>query len=274
MTPFHHAYLLFPPRARKTVRAVVSRLVCTGVGRLPNPVANPREREATKELTVVVPVFNGCSVTARCFCSLERFQGDAEVVVIDDASTDPATVLAVRDACQRNGWKLHRHPVNRQHSGACTTGAALASRPFICFLNSDTVVTQHAFGACVQALRESRRLLVVAPRTASAWAPESDSFAGICRYRWTDAQIFAYADRLHRRYGGRPPRSVSPALGGCAFMLRTSDWHRLGGFSGCRPHYGNDLDFSAKVLGAGGLLAICDAAYIHHTGRGSFGDWE
>lgn len=264
-------YRRLPCHWRAGIGHAYGSLLSIGIGSLPVPVVREEECKATKNLSVVVAVHNAPSETDRCLRSLEQFSGAAEIILVDDGSTDVLACNLVREFATRNGWSMVRNDKSSWHSGACTSGAALARRPILCLLNSDTVVTQHTWSLCVNSLLGDERLKAVGPRTSDGWKSQNDIRARRCRYIWSDAQIFWYAERLHLRYGARAARRIEPFVTGAALFVRKQDWDRVGGFSGCREHVGNDVDLCQKLTADGGWIGVCDGAYVHHLGGRSGG---
>ncbi|WP_295430232.1 glycosyltransferase [uncultured Thiodictyon sp.] len=264
-------YRRLPAQWQIKTKAAYVRALSIGIGAWPNPLFSEDEVTATQELSIIVPVFNAPLETERCLRSLERFAGKAEVIIIDDGSTDQRASAVIRDYASRNAWITRHNRRNSYHSGACMGGALLATRPILCFLNSDTVVTQHSWSLCIRALRHEPLLMAVGPRTSAGLISQTDRRAALCRNVWREEQIFWYAERLFRRYRHRAPRVVEPPVSGSALFLRRLDWERVGGFSECRPHYGNDSDLCRKLTACGGRVAICDGAYVHHLGGCSAG---
>jgi GT2 family glycosyltransferase len=249
-----------------SVEQAYVRLLTVGVGELHDPPTTVDEANATRQLSVVVPVHNAPIETERCLQSLERFGNEAEIILVDDGSTDPRASGIVSDFSARNNWKAQRNEKGSFHSAACMAGARLATRPILFLLNSDTVVTQHAFSRCVQALNERPDLMAVGPMTSDGWGTQNASRARRCRFFWNDAQIFWYAERLYRQYSTREPRPIQPFVTGAALFVRRTDWDRVRGFEGCRAHGGNDVDLCLKLTAGGGWIGVCDGAYVHHLG--------
>ncbi|WP_295582056.1 glycosyltransferase [uncultured Lamprocystis sp.] len=184
-------------------------LLSFGVEELSTPLMMDDEIAASRHLSVIVPVHNAADETRRCLCSLECFAGEAEIVVVDDGSTDLRASGIVTQFAARNNWKSRRNAQSSFHSGACMSGAALATRPLLCLLNSDTVVTQHSWSACVQALLHYPDVMAVGPMTCDGWMIQTDIRARRCRFSWSDEQIFWYAEHLYLRNAARRPRSIS-----------------------------------------------------------------
>jgi len=264
--PLTRVYRWLPQGWRLRIEDLYVSLLSRGIGELRDPRVSVEEAEATRSLSVVVPVHNAPVETRRCLLSLERFAGAAEVILVDDGSTDRMASEIVTDFAQRNDWKAVRHEVGSFHSGACMAGAKLVTRPVMCLLNSDTVVTQNSWSLCVRALLDKDGPIAVVPGMAAGPGSQCDLRAYRCRDGWRDETIFAYAERRRRRFGSCGARRSHGYLGGAALFLRKADWDRVGGFSGCRLHYGNDEDLCRKLVAQGGWLGVCDGAYVHHLG--------
>jgi glycosyltransferase involved in cell wall biosynthesis len=85
-------------------------------------------------ITVIIPAFNRARLLPRTLASVaaQRPRGPAEVIVIDDASTDDTAEVA-----ESLGAGVLRHPVNRGPAAARNTGFAAASQPWVAQLDSD-----------------------------------------------------------------------------------------------------------------------------------------
>jgi len=258
-----------PKSWRREAERIYARLLTLGIGELQDPEVKAEETEATTHLSVILPVHDAPDETNRCLGSLQGFAGKAEVIVVDDGSTDPRASKAVTAFCYRNGWTAVRNEKGSYHSGACMSGAGLATREVLCLLNSDTVVTQHSWAPCVRALLEIPSLMAVGPVISDGRWAQVDIRARRCRFNWSDAQIFWYAERLYARNAKQPTRPVHSFVGGTAFFVRRRDWNRVGGFDGCRAHIGNDVDLCRKLTSNGGWVGVCRNSYVHHLGSRS-----
>src|SRR6516165_4984872 len=84
--------------------------------------------------TIVIPVYNQARLTERCLQALG--QGDFEVIIVDDASSDETPELLARLGKR---VRTVQHSVNQGFATSCNHGAAVASGEFLVFLNNDTV---------------------------------------------------------------------------------------------------------------------------------------
>ena len=99
------------------------------------------DAEASAHFSIVVPIHDAPAVTRRSFASLERYAPQSEIIVVDDASVLSETLELVGEFKTRNSWTLIRHNVAQGHSAGCRDGGRESTKDYICFLNSDTVVT-------------------------------------------------------------------------------------------------------------------------------------
>ena len=144
------AYRHLPRPAQARVERLYAAVLSTGVGELRDPEMSSDALAAMKALTIVVPVHNAPQETARCLRSLEKYGGEAEIIVVDDGSTDAAARRIVHEATERDRRRLRRNERGSGHSAACMSGGTLGARKVICLLNSDTVVTRHSWEGCVR----------------------------------------------------------------------------------------------------------------------------
>jgi glycosyltransferase involved in cell wall biosynthesis len=84
---------------------------------------------------VIIPCYDDGAVLPEALASI-REEEPVEIVVVDDASTDPATVDVLREL-ERGGTRVVRHEVNRHLSAARMTGLAATSAPYVYPLDAD-----------------------------------------------------------------------------------------------------------------------------------------
>lgn len=231
---------------------------------------SPEERSASSAVSVVIAVHDAPVVTARCISSLEKFGGDAEIVVVDDGSKLDAVREMLDVACSRNRWKLIRHSKAAGHSRASEAGVLASERPYICLLNSDTVITPHSWAGLVGAFESSPRIAVAGPSTSHTFGPQQVARACHCRQYWSDEQIWCFAAKHFARHRLEPIVDVE-FVGGFAFFIRRATWNELNGFDKSLPDYGNESELCQRVIARGLRIAWSKAAYIHHFGNESYG---
>ena len=89
-------------------------------------------------VAIVVPVFNSPALVRRCIEAVLRFTRGGRLILIDDASTDPAIAPLLASYADRA--LVHSNPHNLGYTSSCNLGIELAGSADIVLLNSDTEV--------------------------------------------------------------------------------------------------------------------------------------
>jgi GT2 family glycosyltransferase len=227
------------------------------------------DAQAAASISIIIPVHDSPKVTGRCFASLERFATRAEVIVVDDGSLLAETCDLIENFCRRNGWRIIRHEKALGHSRANEVGALLATRPYLCLLNSDTVVTPWCWQLIKQAFELDQAIAVAGPSTSHSANPQALPLANFLRYHLNESQICEYARRLAAECSNLIITDL-PWVCGFAFFIRRSLWEELGGFDPNLPDYGNERELSNRVREKGYRTVWVRNAYIHHFAGESY----
>src|SRR5215472_16982453 len=92
--------------------------------------------------SIIIPVFNQAFYTRVCLASLEHEQGQAQVLVVDNGSTDETPQVLAKWAADRDGRCVVSHSKNVGFAKGCNAGAETATGEFLVFLNNDTFVLE------------------------------------------------------------------------------------------------------------------------------------
>mgnify|MGYP000147057855 CR=1 FL=1 len=97
-------------------------------------------KDEDPKLSIVIPVYGKLDFLARCLHSIQEAKINIayEVIVVDDLG--PQKVSNKFNA-NKNGFILLENEANLGFTGTCNAGALIAKGEYICFLNSDTIVT-------------------------------------------------------------------------------------------------------------------------------------
>lgn len=219
-------------------------------------------------ISIVVPVFNAPDETRRCLAALRATvpPDRAEVILIDDASTDPSIpgVLAEGSA---PAWRRERQDENLGFVGTVNRGLAMAGRNDVILLNSDTVPA----GDWLEAIQ---RCAAACPDAASItpWTNNGEiaSLPELCRAAPVpdDVERWARACRTPRPAYPRLPTAV-----GFCMYLRRACLDRVGDFDAQTfgKGYGEENDWCMRASAAGWTHRLCDDAFVAHQGQASFG---
>jgi len=227
------------------------------------------DARASASLSIIVPVHDAPEVTKRCLLSLQKYAPKAEIILVDDASKLEETKTILEDFSHCTGWMLIRHMKPLGHSAACGAGASLATRPYICFLNSDTVVTPWCWRPITEAFEDDPNVGVSGPSTSYSGTQQTMPLAKLTRYYLNNSQIYEYA----RRMLAEPSNTILidlPWVSGFALFIRRRLWGQIGGFDHSLPDYGNEVELCRRVLAAGYRAVWVRNSYIHHLGGVSY----
>jgi GT2 family glycosyltransferase len=229
----------------------------------------PEHRLASASMSIVVAIHDAPAITKRCLASLERYASNSEVILVDDGSRLAETTHVIQEFSRRNGWKVISNAQALGHSAACIAGARMASRPYLCLLNSDTVVPPWCWRPIEEAFATNPAIGVAGPSTSQSGNAQALDIAALCPLYWNDSQICSFAERVMTA-PTRPLILDLPWVSGFAFFIRRSLWEKSGGFDRNLPDYGNEIELCTRVNHLGYRTVWVRNSYIHHLGRQSY----
>lgn len=221
---------------------------------------------------IVVPVFRGERETRACLESVlsSRVATPHEVVVIDDASPEPALSAWLRGLADAGRITLVRHEANRGFVASANEGMALHPSRDVVLLNSDTEVAPGWLDRLAAHARTD-------PSIATA-TPFSNN-ATICSYPRTlvpnplpDGESVASIDEALAAANAARDVEIPTAVGFCMHISRRA-LDRIGAFDEARygAGYGEEVDFCMRAARAGMRNVIAGDVFVRHVGEVSFG---
>lgn len=210
-------------------------------------------------VSLVIPVYGQHVHTFNCLKSLTEHTAlaDIEVIVVDDASPEPAS-----DALAGvSGIRLVRNERNLGFIGSCHRGADLARGEFLILLNNDIQVTPGWLDALLSVFRLRADAGMVGARLVYPDGRLQEA-GGIV---WQDGSAWNWGrngDPEHPAY--RYLRAADYCSGACLALYR-SDWVTWGGFDRAyMPAYYEDTDLAFRVRAAGKKVYYQPEAKIVH----------
>jgi GT2 family glycosyltransferase len=233
------------------------------------PVPEGAERA---RIAVVLVSFEARDALLASLAALEQLSLPAEIVVVDNASTD-GSADAVRDRYPR--VRVLANPENLGFARACNQGWRASQAPLVLFLNPDAVPLQGAVEALVRVLDRRPEVGLVGPRTRYAdgavqvsTGPDLSLLAELRQRRLVrgvrrcEAWALERAETLHAR------EHEPDWLSGSCLMARRSVLEATGGFDEGFFHYEEDADLCRRARGAGWRVVFTpDAEVRHELGR-------
>jgi GT2 family glycosyltransferase len=260
---------LVPMYVARGIRDLKGRILARDFPRHKEFTQSPEDGQASACMSIVVPIHDAPEITRRCLASLEKYAPESEVILVDDGSKLDETLELIRQFGGRNGWKVARHEKPLGHSEACGAGARLATRSYLCLLNSDTVVTPWCWRRVKEAFEHDQKIGVAGPSTSVGGPFQVLTLATYLSPYWNDNQICAFAEQIPKQF--QEPVVVDlPWVSGFAFFIRRSLWEQVGGFDPKLPDYGNEVELCNRITEKGFRIVWVRNSYIHHFGGQSY----
>jgi GT2 family glycosyltransferase len=226
---------------------------------------------ALPPVAVVVPIYNSLQCVKRCIASVLRWSPRVRLILIDDASTDPAIGATLAGFASRANVTIHCNERNRGYTHSVNIGMGLAGGADVVLLNSDTEVGPRWLSALKLAAysREDIGTATAVSDNAGAFSvPEIEQHCPIPT-RWNLPQ--AQRAVLHQA-GTRYPQ-LPTGNGFCMYVKRVL-LARIGPLdeSAFAQGYGEENDFCQRAELAGFRNIIAGNVLVHHERSASFGD--
>lgn len=227
------------------------------------------------EFSVIVISYNTRDMTLACLASIyAQTNGDFEVVVVDNASTDGSAEAIGAEFPQVT---LIAERVNHGFAPAHHVAVPQCRAPWLLLLNPDTVVLDGALDTLMSFRRQRPEAGIWGGRTVFA---DGSLNPASCWRRQTLWSLFCRASGLAitfnnsalfnpEAYGDWPRDAVREVdiVTGCLFLISRETWNRLGGFDPVFVMYGEEADLCLRARKIGLRPAITpEATIIHHGG--------
>ena len=220
---------------------------------------------------IVVPVYRGEAETRACLAAVlaARNHAATEVVVVDDASPEPAIRAYLRELQAARRITLLVHEANRGFVASVNAAMALHPDRDVVLLNSDTEVADGWLD----------RLAAHAQRDRVGTVTPLSNNATICSYPRTivanplpAGETTASLDAACAAANAGRAAEIPTAVGFCMFIARRC-LAEVGAFDAARygTGYGEEVDFCMRAARAGWRHLLAGDVFVRHVGEVSFG---
>jgi len=215
------------------------------------------------QVSVVVVNYNGADALQGCLDALLADTDDAtaEILVVDNASSDGSDAIAATVADRHERVKLLRSASNRGYAGAVNLALAEARGAYVAVLNMDVVVSPGWLRPLIAFCEANPDAGAVCPLILLESDPDRINAAGqnvhvtgLGFNRWLGKP---------RRLAGEAPFRVS-GLHGAAFLIRAELLRELGGWDESGFLYHEDVQLSWLLRLAGREIYCAPASTVRH----------
>ncbi len=224
---------------------------------------------------MIVAAHQGAACLGACLDSVRAHAPGAEVLVVDNASSDGSADLV---RARFPAYRLLENPSNEGFGAACNRAAALAEQPVLLFLNQDAQLTTAIEPALARFAAEPE-LGVLGARVRYADGRLQLSQGRAYGAAAVVAHWYAYPLRVLRRGAGgallesRPEAyeraREAPWVSGCCLFARRSHFRDVGGFSADYFLYVEDVDLCTRLRARGARVVFDPAVVAIHAERGA-----
>ena len=242
------------------------------------PLLDPAQRvpfgvdAAAHDVAIVVPVYNAPLLVERCLDAvLAHTTGRARLIVIDDASPDPAVAPLLARYAHIRGVEILRNPSNRGFTATANRGIDAAGAADVVLLNADAEVAPNWLSglrraACshddigtVTAVSDNAGAFSVPELEQTNELPATWDFEQAARALWQQAGL-AYPQL--------------PTGNGFCLYIRRAVLDKVGTLDEAAfpQGYGEENDFCQRAAQAGWRHLIAGNVLVRHARSQSFGE--
>lgn len=224
---------------------------------------------------IIVPVYKGLEETRQCLESLLAAENKThqEIIVIDDASPEPALVEYLQELAQDGKITILHNTENLGFVLTCNRGMALHSERDVVLLNSDTQVANDWLDRLAACAYRDSPIGTVTPFSNNATIC---SYPIFCADNALPRDCSPWQmDDLFRRLNSGQALDIPTAVGFCMYIRRDCltevgyfDTEHFG------KGYGEENDFSLRAQALGWRNVLCADTFVYHTGGVSFADQQ
>jgi GT2 family glycosyltransferase len=254
------------PRAIPPTRA--ARLPRWGAEISPQKRARPAAMPAAPAIDIIIPVYRGLSETLACIESVLSTAERARVIVVDDATPEPALAGALDDLAAARRIILIRNDINLGFVRSVNRALAGRSGRDVALLNSDTLVFGDWLERLGAAAYAGSRVGTVTPfSNDGSVASYPRRFGGAI-----DAEEAAALHEIAARAHSGLSAEIPVGVGFCLY-IRHDCLEEVGELdaSAFGAGYGEESDFCLRARTYGWSHRIAADVYVYHAGGGSFG---
>lgn len=224
------------------------------------------------KISIIIPVYNAADDFRLCLeCLFEHTTVPSQLIIINDASTDPQISHILKSASQRESVVILTNETNLGFTRTINRGIEYSKNDDVVLLNSDARVTPKWLEGLCRAASSNSSIGTVTPLSDRAGAFSAPKIGNENELPFGVAEAH-YAIALRRwSYGAYP---TVPTGNGFCLYIRRAVLDEIGFLDEVAfPRgYGEENDFCMRAERAGWSHVIDDRTYVFHSRGKSFGE--
>jgi len=220
-----------------------------------------------KELSIIIPHFNGIDILKDCLESVYRNTYQAfDLHLIDNGSGDGSQEFVRENFPQVN---LIENDNNRGYAGACNQGIELSATEFILLLNNDTEMPANFLQEMINEIKTSPQIAFVQPKIMSIQDKIFFDYSGggggemdILGYPFARGRIFDTVEKDKSQYDDMTKTVFWTS--GCALLLRKQVVDEIGILDEDFFAHQEEIDLNWRAQLAGYKNVVTYRTQIYH----------
>jgi GT2 family glycosyltransferase/glycosyltransferase involved in cell wall biosynthesis len=224
-----------------------------------------------KTVDIVIPIHNSYQSVKNCIASVlsSGVRQKHEIVLIDDASTDPKLITYLDDLAKNQLVTLLRNQNNIGFTGSVKRGIAQHLDRDVVILNSDTKVANDWLDRLMRAAYSYRKIGTVTPFSNNATIC-SYPLSGCSNKLPSDCSL-GDLDFIFKQVNAKKIIDIPTAVGFCTYLRRDALIHARNFDNTVFPGYGEENDLSLRIARAGYRNILAADCFVFHEGETSYG---
>lgn len=223
-----------------------------------------------KDIAIVILNWNGAEMMRRFLPSVVENSMEADIVVIDNGSTDDSLQYLETEMPNVRRIVLDK---NYGFAEGYHLGLAKVEAKYFLLLNSDVEVHKGWLKPMITYMEAHPEVAACQPKLLCQWAPEKFEYAGASGgfidalgYPYCRGRVFGTVEKDNGQYDDIVPVMWAT---GAALMIRSSDYWEVGGLDGRFFAHQEEIDLCWRLRSRGHGIVVIPQSVAYHLGGGT-----
>lgn len=223
-----------------------------------------------KDIAIVILNWNGAEMMRRFLPSVVENSMEADIVVIDNGSTDDSLQYLETEMPNVRRIILDK---NYGFAEGYHLGLAKVEAKYFLLLNSDVEVHKGWLKPMITYMEAHPEVAACQPKLLCQWAPEKFEYAGASGgfidalgYPYCRGRVFGTVEKDNGQYDDIVPVMWAT---GAALMIRSSDYWEVGGLDGRFFAHQEEIDLCWRLRSRGRGIVVIPQSVAYHLGGGT-----